>query len=453
MSCFLKYHDDSLMMVDYSPRKGLYYQVFTKDQATRPTLLLTNGTYEYTAFLDGKEQYHVIAKNNRNQIIHMSESSNTIQKQAILDDYDNAFKIINLYALSLKNQFHLFYFAMNPSTKNPELIYHLLQNSSSTPIALGEIPSNEVNFDCFKFKDNIILAMINKDNDNYLIKINSINSNGDRYNLYTPVCSKFPISCCKIIIDKSNIYHLIYVQEKYGQYQLMYKNNKNEWSDNQLLYSCGYLIKPILLIYHDALWINWNENGILKAILSVDMGENFSEPINNSIQDSNISLHSYDGITHSYPSLICNQLYGINQSTPKFVLLHSLDMDGIHPHLNPNIELKLYLSHIKNQLKISVSKTELEEKNKYLKNEIDNLTIIQNNITTQYNELADLTKKIQDEGKKWRESYNEAKNEIEFHKKRAKQLEKLAETKMQVNNADTQEEPGNKEKNQEKEEN
>ncbi|HOA80439.1 MAG TPA: hypothetical protein PKK61_05170 [Defluviitaleaceae bacterium] len=439
MACFLTYPDSSLMMVNYSPRKGLYYQIFVDDQASRPNLLVTNGSYEYTAFLDEKINLHVIAKNDRNQIVHLQKLSNKIEKETILDDHTNEFNISDIYGLSLKNQVHLLYYANNPSTKNVELIYQLLKKPFSTPIPLGEVTNREVNFDCVKCEDKILLSMISKEDDNYIINIKSFNPSEENWiSLYTPETSKFPIKYCKILMDKSGTCHLIYIQEQYGQYQLIYKNNKKGWSNNHLIYSCGYPIKPVILIYHDALWINWSENGVFKSLLSTDMGNSFSEAINNSIQDSSISIHYYEN-NQPDKNLICNQLYGNINYTPKFVLLHSLDMDGIHPQLKVNTELKLYLDNIKNELKISVSKSKLEEENFQLKNELEKLTSMQMNITNQYNELAELAKKIQEEGKKWRNLYKEAKSEIEFHKKRIKQLEKMLETNTKIENKNTDE--------------
>ena len=99
-------------------------------------------------------------------------------------------------------------------------------------------------------------------------------------------------------------------------------------------------------------------------------------------------------------------------------------MDGIHFNMTPNTELQLYLNAIKNALNLSVSKSALEEENINLKHEILELNQIQRDITNQYNELAELTKRIQEEGKKWRELYFKGKTEIDFYKKRVKQLEK-----------------------------
>ena len=179
-------------MVNYSPRKGLYYQIFVDDQASRPNLLVTNGSYEYTAFLDEKINLHVIAKNDRNQIVHLQKLSNKIEKETILDDHTNEFNISDIYGLSLKNQVHLLYYANNPSTKNVELIYQLLKKPFSTPIPLGEVTNREVNFDCVKCEDKILLSMISKEDDNYIINIKSFNPSEENWiSLYTPETSKF----------------------------------------------------------------------------------------------------------------------------------------------------------------------------------------------------------------------------------------------------------------------
>ncbi|WP_058486131.1 hypothetical protein [Defluviitalea phaphyphila] len=431
MSCFLQLSDKSLLMVNYTKRNGLYYQTFKQSQIYRPSLLLSNGTDEYTACLDENDSFHIIAKNIKNQIVYFKESSNKISKDIILEDYNNEFKINNIYAISLNNKIHLFYYANHPATKNPQLIYNLLDKNFAIPKPLGNISSFNVNYDCIKYNDNLFLAMINKEKNNYVININLLNSNTFQWEKdSSPVFSSFPITHCKLCIDEKGIYHLSYIKEEYGQYQLIYKNKTNgKWSKEHLLYSCGHKIKPIIFIYYDSLWINWNENGTLKAILSIDNGNTFSSPIRTSMQDSNVDIHFYCLSKNINIPIICNQLYGLTHPTPKFSILHNLDIDGIHSDLLPNVELKLYINSIKDQLKLSVSKSELEEENSKLKNNIMELNEIQTEITNKYNELVSLTKKIQEEGKKWRTLYKEAKTEVEFYKKRAKQLEKSMETK------------------------
>ncbi|NLK98372.1 MAG: hypothetical protein GX272_09910 [Epulopiscium sp.] len=425
MACFLKLRDQSLILVDFNIRNGLYYQVFRKDQPSRPNLLLSNGTHEYTAFLDEKNNFHVIAKNTRNQIIHLKESADKITKEVLLDDPNNTFKIDNIYAISVKNQIHLFYYADHPSTKTPELIYHLVNDPLAAPRPIETLYSRSINYDCIRNNGDLYLAVIVKKEDTYSIDLKHFEDYKDlSLQTSTPVSSEFPIVYCKVCMDKNGILHLIYVQEQYGKFQLIHKCKDREWSKENLLYSCGYPIKPIIFIYNDALWINWNENGIIKAILSVDHGNSFSKPIRASIEDPDISLHSYDAEPEASPSLICNQLYGVTYPTPKFAVLHSLDMDGIHFNMTPNTELQLYLNAIKNALNLSVSKSALEEENINLKHEILELNQIQRDITNQYNELAELTKRIQEEGKKWRELYFKGKTEIDFYKKRVKQLEK-----------------------------
>ena len=84
MSCFLKLQDQSLILVDFNSRNGLYYQTFKQNQSSRLNLLLSNGTHEYTAFLDENSYFHVIAKNTRNQIIHFKESPDKIAKEILL---------------------------------------------------------------------------------------------------------------------------------------------------------------------------------------------------------------------------------------------------------------------------------------------------------------------------------------------------------------------------------
>ncbi|NLK21093.1 MAG: hypothetical protein GX308_03170 [Epulopiscium sp.] len=433
MSCFLKLSNQGLVVVDYSPRNGLYYQTFMEEKVSRPNLLLSNGSYEYTALFDENDDFHVIAKNNRNQILHLRQSSDKILKDIVLDDSNNEFKISNLSALALNNQIHLFYYADHPSEQTPELIHHVIKEPLSTPQTLGTLYSRNLNYDLIKHKKTLILTMINKDEQDFSINVNSLGNNkGQWEHLFTPVTSAFPITYCKLTVDAKGLYHLIYIQEQYGQYQLLYKYMNREWSKSELLYSCGYPFQPVFLVYRDSLWINWIENNICKAILSVDGGVSFSAPIHTSMQDSDISLHSLSICHGLESSLICNQLYGISSPIPKFAVLNSMDMDGIHSNISPNTELKLYLNNIKNQLKISVSKTKLEEENATLKEQLEYLNQIQLEITDKYNELADLATKIQDEGKKWRNLYNQSKSEIEFYKKRAKQLEKSIELKKEV---------------------
>jgi predicted nuclease with TOPRIM domain len=116
----------------------------------------------------------------------------------------------------------------------------------------------------------------------------------------------------------------------------------------------------------------------------------------------------------------------------QLAILSQIDMDEIHPNVLPNTELELYISGLKYLLENGASSTiqdhyhKLQEENKMLKE-------IQTNITTQYNQTAELTKKIQIEGKKWRSKHLQAEQKIHVYEKQISQLKKQLQEQINLN--------------------
>lgn len=430
MPYIIKNKAKDLYVIDYSARYGLHYQLFRNKQASRNTNIVPSATNQYTATLDHKNHLHIICKNSRNQVIHLSHAFSGFDKEILLDDSSNTYGICNLYVTSLRDKLHLFYYANSPVKQTAELVHHIISSKEIIPPqSLGTIPNIETSYDCIVDDENLYILLTHFENNQYSLVLRTYDALENRWETYNVIdSSQFPITHTKMVVDKNGILHIIYVEERYGKFQIYYKKKEKNWREGTLIHAGANPMQPTLFIYHDALWVNWVEQGTLKMMLSTDLGESFSSPVSNSTLGSKIALYHYIyPFSEEKENLICNALYGSESPTPRFAVLSQLDMDHIHPDLSCNEELKLYVNHLMQKHVASFTSTrnkasELEEKYRQLQEENMTLKQIQENIVQQYENTANLASQIQAEGKKWRTKYAEAEQKVKIYEKQIQKL-------------------------------
>ena len=404
MVYLIRNEDNTLCLIDHISRNGLCYRIFTENPNPRTISIANNSLDEYTATIDEQQNIHVIYKNTKQQIIHIKSLFSNIQEDIILDDRKKQYQICNLYACFVKNELHLFYNALHPKTNKSELIHHCISSShQSVPHALGTVPILGTSYSCYVHQNKIYILSIFKKEQQYFLQLHIYDSSIQEWQ--PPkilIQSSFPLIHCHLLHHPSGSIYILYVQEKYGQYQLYSLQNQN--THTQLLYSCAYAIKPFFIYYREGLWVHWLEQNTCKMILFFNEGKAFSTPQKTSLQDSSFTLFHYiHPLQHLKKWLRCNEVYGVFSPHPICCILAQLDMDHLHPYIAPNKELKLYLSQytFTNNPKANLENEEF----KNIKDENEQLKEMQENITKQYNELYHFAKQLQQEGRKWRDRY------------------------------------------------
>lgn len=424
MAYLIRKDKDTLFLIDYLPRNGLYYRTFTNNPNPRTISIAPNSLDEYTVAIDAHQELHIIYKNTKQQIVHVTPLSPNIQGNVLLDDRKEQYQICNLYACFMEKELHLFYNALHPETEESELIHHCTSSSHQmVPHSLGIIPKLGTSYSCIVFQEKLYLLSIFQEEQHYSLQLYAYDSYSHKWQ--TPISlvqSAFPLIHCHLCLHPSGQLHLLYVQEKYGQYQLYTCKGMNE--SPKLLYSCAYSIKPFFIYYRQGLWIHWLEQNTGKMVLSLDESETFSSPKKTSLQTSSpILFHYIYPFDQSNQILSCRQLYGTLSPYPTCCILSQLDMDQLHPYIPPNEELKLYLSQ-----SVSFSSQKTTEENEILeqlKKENDELKEMQESITAQYNELYHFAKQVQQEGRKWRERYYQLQQKEQIMLKKEKLKKEL----------------------------
>lgn len=421
MAYLIRTKEGELLFIHYAPRNGLYYRRFTDHPSPRTTTLASNSMGEYTAVLDNQKDLHVIYKNTKQQIIHMRPFTSGGSGRVILDDINDQYKICNLYACFLDQELHLFYNALHPETSQSELIHHCFSSEPQrAPHALGMIPNLGTSYQCIVSQDKIFLLSIFQETQ-YSLNIHTYEKSTQKWIPPTIISnSSFPISHSHCCLHPSGQLHLLYTQEKYGQYQLYYVNDLSDHTNPVLLYSCAHPIQPFFIYYRQGLWIHWLEGDQCKIMLSVDEGKTFSAPQRASLPTSDPVVFHYTSPTHTTSKILsCSQIYGTLLPHPSCAILAPLDMDQLHPYLPTNEELKLYISKYTS---IPLQNKSEEEELEALIEENKELKELQESITEQYNELYRLANELQEEGKKWRDRYYalQQQEKLELRKERSR---------------------------------
>lgn len=403
MPYLIRTNNDQLILLNNSAKNGLYSQTISSSGLSRPVIINRNNTLNYSATIDSQQNLHIITQPSDEQIMHILYKNNSVSRNIILEDPKGIYDFSNLHILSSKEHVHLFYTANQPSGNSCELIHHILCEESkveTSPILSFE--SNIFGFRYMSHNDTIFL-IYGESSPQYLLNL-LIYKDGAWGKASIITTSSFPIDDFQFCIDDKGNIHLIYIQEKYGAQHLIYKKyTDNNWSDEIALYTGA--TRASIFVYHHGLWVNFMDNGVLKMILSMDYGYSFSKAVDCSLQNSEIERCNFVSAPNLLSSLRCATLHFSLVYPIRAGIISNIDMINLHPDIKPNIELELFLDGIFHTLpkKTSLKKSDAGVPDiNALKAENDELKQIQEQMISQYNDMVELTKKIQEEGKKWR---------------------------------------------------
>lgn len=408
MAYLLKNSPDQLFFLDYSPRNGLLYKHTTLNKGARTMVLSSQSTSHYSATLDSHHQIHIACKNKQNQIVHYYQTKIGFNNEIILDDPNNTYSISNFKFISCNEDLILFYTAKNPDADTADIIQHKLNTEDTPPQSVIPVTSLQTHYDCIYHQNHLYLLSINKEDEKkHELQLSVYNFEDNEWQYYkTLATSSQPITYCTMCSDNNDNLHILYTRNQYGRYTSHFLTLDGE-EDTQQIHTCPYDIQPTLFIYNNTLWVNWLENQQLYMQMSTDGGSTFSETEPCSMQGNNLRWFTYVYDQGNHPRLIGRYFFGTMDNYPKFAILSQIDMDHIHPQYRPNKELKLFVTQLsdvhRNSLKKDYSKLVLE--NQELKKH-------QNNLVEQYEELTDVTKRLQQEGKRWKNKYYDLQIEL-----------------------------------------
>lgn len=401
--------------------ENIYYRNYPSMYNSRAIVVAKTSSNEYTAQIDSDNNMHIIYKSSNNSIIHLYESNGKFDKKIVLDDFNNIYKISNLkYICDEKN--YLFYCAVNPYEKTSDLIFHSFSKTEDIePQSLLTLPNLNSPYECILHNRMIYLLCSVQNENKYELNLYRYNIAEDTwYDYETIVTLTNPINDYSLCIYNDEI-RVAYVVEQFGYNKLLYTSKSDHWSEPIEIYSCGQKLSPIIFTYNNIIWINWKEQNLLKASLSSNNGKFFTEAQKCSAQSSESTHYYFYGCKNK--NLWGNKFYGYINKHPILAILSQVDTDNILLYNHNNLEMKSIINAFTTNNN-SVDKKEI-------KKELDYQLQVQEQITTQYNELAELAKELQNEGKKWKSKYFKAENEI---KKLKKKLRRTVNTLPDTNN-------------------
>ena len=427
MSYLIRTHDDQLILLNNSAKMGLYSQTLSASGLSRPVIIHRGNPNTYSATIDNKQDLHIITKVSQEQIIHLHYKSNNLTRTVLLEDPKGIYHFSNLHAISVKSQVHLFYTANKPIGDSSELIHHILcqeDNTETHPIL--SFTSTPLGFRYMSYND-IIYLLYAEVSTEYQLKLMMYKD--DKWSQpLTAASSSFPIDDFQFCISHSGHIHLLYVQEKYGRYQLIYKKQgHSQWSEEIILHSTATTPIPCIFTYHRGIWVNFIDNSQLQMILSMDHGNTFSKSVSCSLKTRDFERCHFICASGALPaSFNANMLYiSFSQSLRAGIIAH-IDMINFHPDMNPNTELELFIDGVFYSLSKNLqSASEAPIKTDQaitadqstdlanLETENQELKQIQEQMISQYNDMTELTKKIQEEGKRWRDKSLSLESQLE----------------------------------------
>ncbi len=392
--------------------ESIYLRTYPQRYSQKSSILGKSNFHEYCASIDKSHTIHLVYKTAQSSIFHLSGKENSFSTHTILEDHENNYSISNLKIVSGVKSY-LFYCALNPYEHTSDLIFHDFTDSkNAAPQSLLALPSLNSKYQCFIEGDFIRLMCCILNESSYELNLYSYNTNTNEWDNYsTLVASEYPITDFCFTSHLGAI-HVTYVIEKFGHSTLHYAQMKDDQPISLEILSLGQKIKPILFVYNNVIWINYLTSLTLYSTFSPNGGRSFSEPVRCTLQNNSITDITLLG--SNSPNLSGQSYLGFIDHQPNIAVLSQIDVDHILFYSSTNVEIREMLLGTINSAPapIETSKDELEK----LQQEVSHLRTLQKSITDQYNELANFTKEVQFEGKKWRKKYQRLSKDVKVER-------------------------------------
>lgn len=390
--------------------ESIYMRSYPQKYSQKSQILGKTSYNDYYVSIDKQQNIHMVYKTVQNSIVHLTGKDTSFSSSTLLDDYENNYSITNLKIVS-GSKSYLFYCALNPYEQTNDLIFHNFSDNSS-PESLLALPSLTSKYQSFINGSKLYLICSILNNSSYELNIYYYNLDNEEWEGFdTLIASEYPITdfCCVI---QDNGIHVTYVIEKFGHSTLYYGQMKNDQLISLEITATGQKIKPVLFIYNNNIWINYLTSQVLYASFSKNGGTGFSPPVRCTLQSTSITDLYLVGCRN--PNLNGYTFLGYIDQQPNIGVLSQIDVDHILYYSSSNVELREMLKGSSENLSMVHESGKVEQ----LEKEVAYLKEMQRSITEQYNELANFTKDVQYEGKKWRKKYQKLSKDM-----KAKEIE------------------------------
>ncbi|WP_305768023.1 hypothetical protein [Candidatus Epulonipiscium viviparus] len=315
-------------------KQSLVAQSFCATGISRPVTLLSNITDEFCATIDTKGLIHLIVKNLKGQIIYIIYQNNQPKRALLFEESDGPFTFENFQLIYFNNILHLFYTAYDNLSNTNTLLRQTLNGLQS---AVESVITNFTapTFMCLSNNDHIYILFQEEQN---ATEIQCLTIGLAEPTLQTIVSAAMPILQYDACIIDDQI-HVLYLQNMYGQNQLIYKTTTSE----AIVATVVRFEDATMFKYIDCIWVNFVDGNILYTALSIDGAQTFSTPAKSSLQNDIVFTKFSATIKNSIQA---THLFAQITTTIRLAVISAIDTIGIHPDLEENIELDMLIEGI-----------------------------------------------------------------------------------------------------------
>jgi hypothetical protein len=390
--------------------ENIYLRDYLVSSAPRQQIIVKSINNDYAASMDQEGNTHIVYKNAQNMIIYFKIGDSSMNK-TLLEDTNNTYKICNINLLTHKKNY-LLYAANNPYEHCTDLIFQVFnKEGESSPRALLTLPSLTAKYQSLIYHDKLYILSAVLCEKGFELNLYTYDISSEQWEGFdTLITADCPIVDFCFLLYEQTI-HVTYVTEKFGHFTLHYGNLMNAQFTSLEILSLGQKIEAVLFVYNKIIWINYLTSGTLYSAFSHNNGKEFSKPIKCTVQNADI-IKLYVSTT-TETSLYGNYFYGYIDKYPNIAILSQVDTDNVLFYTQSSDELKEILN-----VAMSAKEPIIQTNNKPLEEEIAYLKEVQEEISNRYNELANFTKEVQEEGKKWRKKYQATAKELKALKEK-----------------------------------
>lgn len=325
------------IVVDYKPKQGLFYQLYSKDGYLKSIPIHPYATSHFASTLDASDHLNIIAKTPKEQLLHIEFQKGIPKKRIVLEDINHLYDFSHLALHTFNDTLYLFYSVAHPTGSTRSLMYQTLNHDEEVRSLIPQLPHNTI---IKTLATSLGVFIVYTDfTDTY--QLNMVHMSADGFSHQTLLSSPLPIidfNFCTV----QNILHLVYVQDNYGKQKTYYMNTHEQAVVD--LHLPKQQEAPCLFTFSDHLWLTYTFQEKLYMLLSVYASSSFSEPVLCSLEGSFVPF-SY--VTSDHFDLNGTVLHGLLTPKLRLGVVSSLDLLGLHPDLMPLSEVSLLLDGLK----------------------------------------------------------------------------------------------------------
>lgn len=329
---YIFYSNRMFSLIDSTPKNGVFCQLFSSNYSPKPIQIQFQATQEYSAYMDHTGKLYVATMPDTSHLNYYAFENNRFIKNTLVSNNSSNYTLSSPMIYTLQDVPHIAYLSNQAHSNAYNFVQEsLLQPQLTTLLTLNLRPEHIKHFTT---STATYIFYITFDE---VYHLNALHITPTAVTPITYLKSSQPIVDYSICPD-DHTFHITYVAELHGKYQLLYFNTDTQTITS--LTTTQYPPQPVIFCYYHVLWINAVIEHKLQMFISIDQGQNFSIPVPCSLQNN---IHRCHFLTHKSSSLIAYELYAAIGATLKLCTIAMADVEHFHSDTTVSPELELLL--------------------------------------------------------------------------------------------------------------